>query len=85
MAHPDENRPRQAPPKGQRPEAAADDLDDPKLERDASTGTEVRTPDTEGARQGEAGAQYTGRQMDDRLKTNPRVEDADDVTEDDEA
>jgi hypothetical protein len=35
---------------------------------------EVSAPETDGARVAEAGHGYVGRQMDDRLKTTPRVE-----------
>ena len=44
----------------------------------------VQTPEPEGERHGEAGHAYTGRQMDDRLKSSPRVDDADEVMGDDE-
>lgn len=52
------------------------------------TGTEVRAEppedDGEAKRQGEAGNAYVGREMDDRLKANPRIEDADQVRPEDE-
>ncbi len=41
--------------------------------------TEVSTHDAEQPRTGEAGNQYVGRQMDDGLKSSPRVDDARDV------
>jgi hypothetical protein len=44
--------------------------------------TEVRTPEPDGARLGEAGNAYTGRQMDDDLKTTPRTDDAGDAAGD---
>ena len=47
------------------------------------TVTTVRTPEPEGDRVAEAGNAYTGRQMDDKLKANPRVEDADRAQTDD--
>ena len=40
---------------------------------DAQTNT-VSTPEPDGKRVAEAGNAYVGRQMDDRLKANPRVE-----------
>jgi hypothetical protein len=43
------------------------------------TSQNVATPQTEGARTGEAGNSYMGREMDDDLKANPRVDDARDV------
>lgn len=52
-------------------------------ERDAErSGTEVRTDETKDKRLGEAGHTYVGRQMDDGLKSNPRIRDEDDVKED---
>ena len=59
---------------------AAIDLHDEQLEEAADTGSDVRTPEPEAPRQGEAGNTYTGRQMSDALKDNPRIEDADRVT-----
>ena len=54
------------------------------LPEDAETSSQnVRTPEPEEKRLGEAGNEYVGRQMDDRLKANPRVDDADDVQADD--
>ena len=40
----------------------------------ATTRQEVSAHETDGARVAEAGHGYVGRQMDDRLKTTPRVE-----------
>lgn len=54
---------------------------DQSLPDDAETASEnVSTPEPDGKRLGEAGSQYTGRQLDDDLKTNPRVENAEDVS-----
>lgn len=65
----------QAPPVGRPEQDQADD--------DAETTSQnVATPEPEGKRLGEAGGAYTGRQMDDRLKSSPRVDDARDVTDD---
>lgn len=44
--------------------------------------TEVRAEETENKRLGEAGHNYVGRQMDDDLKSSPRIRDEEDVTED---
>jgi hypothetical protein len=44
-----------------------------------TTRVNVQTPEPIGKRLGEAGSQYVGRPMDDRLKANPRVDDARDV------
>lgn len=54
----------------------ADDLNDDALEEAADTGPEVRTPEPEADRQGEAGNAYVGREMRDDMKANPRIEDA---------
>ena len=60
-----------------RPDPAAADRapDQPQvLPPDADTTNEtVATPEPEGTRVAEAGSAYTGRQMDDRLKSSPRV------------
>jgi hypothetical protein len=40
---------------------------------DAASSQEVSAHETDGARVAEAGHGYVGRQMDDRLKTTPRV------------
>ncbi len=91
MGHPDQHTPddhnithRKDAPEPNLSDETAADLHDERLERDADTGTEVRTPEPEGKRQGEAGNTYTGRQMSDRLKDNPRIEDADRVESDEE-
>lgn len=62
----------------------ADDLGDEDLKEAADTGPNVRTPEPEEKRQGEAGHTYVGRQMDDAQKANPRVEDADHVQDDED-
>lgn len=86
MGHPDQHTPdshhvtnREDAPDPRVPEAAKDDLDDPALEARADTGATVRVPEPEQPRQGEAGAAYVGREMDDAQKANPRIEDADRV------
>ena len=91
MAHPDQHTPNdhrsstdQSAPTPDASQGLADDLKDESLKEAADTGSEVRTPEPEGKRQGEAGASYTGRQMSDELKDNPRVRDADQVQEEDE-
>ncbi|MDX1532272.1 MAG: hypothetical protein R3362_12150 [Rhodothermales bacterium] len=83
MGHPDQHTPdrhnvtnREDAPEPRVPEAAKDDLNDPALEARADTGETVRTPEPEGQRQGEAGAEYVGREMDDRQKANPRIDEA---------
>ena len=83
MSHADRSSTPQRPPASDADQDLRDDLDDPDLEADADTGPDVRTPETEDERQGEAGNTYVGREMDDRLKSNPRPENEDDVTEDD--
>ena len=87
MGHPDQHTPddhrtstRQRPPDASPEQDLNDDLDDPALEADAETGADVRAPETEQPPQGEAGHAYVGREMDDRLKSSPRIEDEDDVT-----
>jgi len=65
----------QAPPASH----PAQDQDHPDAEASSQN---VATPEPEGKRLGEAGNQYTGRMMDDALKSTPRVDDARDVTED---
>ncbi len=88
MGHPDQHTPdghgvtrRDDAPKPQVSDSLAEDLEDPALEDAADTGATVRTPDPEANRQGEAGNDYVGRQMDDGLKANPRIEDASRVKE----
>jgi hypothetical protein len=82
--HPDRQPPpdpRTTEPDGlaaRRPEQDQDLPDDAETTR-----TNVQTPEPAGKRLGEAGSQYTGRQLDDRLKANPRVDDARDVQADD--
>ena len=92
--HPDQHTPDdhrsstdQSPPEADAARAAdlAEDLDDPALENDADTGVDVRTPEPAEERQGEAGNAYVGREMDDAMKVNPRIEDADRVTDEDDA
>lgn len=90
MGHPDQHTPddhrtstQQEPPASDADQDLQDDLDDPALEADADTGSEVRTPEPEGKRQGEAGNTYVGREMDDRLKSSPRPENEDEVTDED--
>lgn len=90
MGHPDQHTPDdhrsstdQSPPDATPSEDLRDDLDAPDLEADADTGAEVRTPKPTDERQGEAGNAYVGREMDDAMKVNPRIEDADRVTDED--
>jgi hypothetical protein len=78
MNRPDQNTPETPTPN--RSNDASIDLHDDQLEEAGGTGTGVSTPEPEEPRQGEAGNTYTGRQMSDALKDNPRVEDADRVT-----
>ncbi|MEP0547419.1 MAG: hypothetical protein ABJF88_10845 [Rhodothermales bacterium] len=89
MGHPDQHTPdnhnvtnRDDAPAQNLSKDTAADLHDDRLEKDADTGSEVRTPDPEDKRQGEAGNTYTGRQMSDALKDNPRIDDADRVEKD---
>jgi hypothetical protein len=89
MGHPDQHTPddhnitnRDDAPAENLSKDTAVDLHDDQLEEDADTGSEVRTPEPETKRQGEAGNAYTGRQMSDSLKDNPRIEDADRVEKD---
>ncbi len=92
MGHPDQTTPDdhrsstdQSPPEADAHQAQeiAEDLDDDALQADADTGSDVRTPEPEEERQGEAGNAYMGRQMNDAMKVNPRIEDADRVTDED--
>ena len=76
--HPDQNTPdshRYRAPDSKTPRTTQ--------ENDAidETGANVRTPEPEEKRLGEAGNEYVGRQMDDALKAHPRVDDADEVQE----
>jgi len=86
LMHPDQRTPdthryRAPDSKPPRPERAPEQ--DQTLPPDAEVSSQnVLTPEPEEPRLGEAGASYTGRQLDDRLKTNPRVDDADAVTPD---
>lgn len=48
-----------------------------------ATSETVLTPDPDGARLAEAGSEYVGRQMDDRLKAHPRVNDGDEAVDQD--
>ena len=67
------------------PDESNANLHDDQAEKKAA-GTEVRAEpadDREVTRQGEAGNAYVGREMDERLKANPRIEDADKVEPDD--
>ena len=67
----------QRAPSGEAPEAPQPDLDP---ERDAApAASEVE----DGARVAEAGHAYVGRQLDDDLKANPRVEDGDAAVDED--
>lgn len=63
------------------PKAPEQDQASDAIDAAGVTGTNVSTPDTEGARVAEAGNQYVGRTMRDDLKANPRVDG--DGTEDD--
>lgn len=60
----------------------SDDLGDEDLKHDADTGSDVRTPEPDADRQGEAGNAYVGREMKEGMKANPRIEDADRVQKD---
>lgn len=62
----------QAPPAHAPAQDQASDAIPPREHGD----TEVRTPSPTQPRTGEAGNDYVGRQMDDDLKANPRVDDA---------
>lgn len=91
MGHPDQHTPDdhrsstdQSPPKAEAQQDLTEDLDDPALKADADTGVEVRTPEPTDERQGEAGNAYMGREMNDAMKVNPRIEDADRVTDEDD-
>jgi hypothetical protein len=87
--HPDQKTPEghryHAPDSAREPaERAPEQAQD--LPADAETTRQnVSTPEPEEPRLGEAGHQYVGRQMDDRLKSSPRVDDADDVQADEDA
>lgn len=86
MGHPDQHTPDTHRSSTQQPPTPGpgQELDaDPALEEDADTGQDVRTPEPNEKRQGEAGHTYVGREMDDRLKENPRIEDEDEVTGED--
>lgn len=90
MGHPDQHTPDQhrsstdqSAPKPNASEDLADDFADPDLKHDADTGPDVRTPEPDADRQGEAGNAYVGREMRDDMKANPRIEDADEVQKED--
>ena len=55
------------------PSGTPPDADQPDLDTDPSAADELET----GARVAEAGNAYIGRQLDDALKSSPRVEDGD--------
>ncbi len=89
MGHPDQHTPddhnvknREDAPAPNLSKDTAIDLHDDQLEEAADTGADVRAPEPEDKRQGEAGNTYTGRQMSDALKDNPRIDDADRVEKD---
>ena len=91
MGHPDQHTPDdhrsttdQSPPEATHGQDLTDDLDDAALKHDADTGPDVRTPEPTDERQGEAGNAYMGREMNDAMKVNPRIEDADEVTDEDD-
>lgn len=67
----DDSRPPDHAPSGEPPEQPQ-----PDLKTDPSTADEM----PEGARVAEAGNAYVGRQLDDDLKENPRLEDGDEAT-----
>ncbi len=86
MGHPDQHTPDdhrsstdQSAPKPNVSQDLTDDLSDDALEDAADTGAEVRTPEPDADRQGEAGNAYVGREMREDMKHNARVEDADRV------
>lgn len=73
------------PSKSRAPEAREPEVDQHDADADAGNdaapaATEVEDGD---ARTAEAGNAYVGRQMDDRLKSSPRVEDADEAVDED--
>jgi hypothetical protein len=70
MQAPDSLSENQAPPLPAQPEQ-----DQALGEGTEATRQNVATPEPEGGRQAEAGNAYTGRQMDDRLKTTSRTDD----------
>lgn len=89
MGHPDQHTPDdhrsatdQSAPKPNAAQDLADDLGGDALEDAADTGSDVRTPEPEADRQGEAGNAYVGREMSDDMKANPRIENAGRVQED---
>lgn len=94
MGHPDQHTPdshdtsnRKDAPEPNVSESIKEDLSPEarrELEERAETGASVRNTETEGAQTGEAGHTYVGRQMDDRLKANPRERDRDKAVEEDE-
>lgn len=91
MGHPDQRTPNdhrsstdQDAPTPNVSQDLTDDLNDEQLRDAADTGPDVRAPEPEEERQGEAGNTYVGRQMSDAQKANPRVEDADRVQKEDE-
>ena len=89
MSHPDQHTPAdhrsstdQDAPLPNASQDLTDDLQDEALEDAADTGATVRTPEPVEKRQGEAGNTYSGRQMSDTMKDNPRVDDAERVRKD---
>lgn len=83
---PDSHRYQSSDSDGSRaPEAREPEVDqhdeDVDLERDAAPA--ANEMDGDDARVAEAGNAYVGRQLDDRLKSSPRVEDADEAVDED--
>lgn len=76
-SHGDAARPKEEAPSGRAPESPQPDLDP---DRDgAPAASEVE----DGARIAEAGNAYVGRELDDALKSSPRVEDGDEAVDTD--
>lgn len=84
--HPDQKTPdshRYRAPDSKREHAPDAPQQDDAIEQAGSNGSNVRTPEPEGKRLGEAGGEYVGRQMDDALKSTPREGDADEGQDED--
>lgn len=79
MGHPDQHTPedhrtssRKGAPEPNLADDLAEDLGEEELKERAETGTDVRTPEPDEKRIGEAGNQYVGRTGSDQIKDEPR-------------
>ncbi len=85
--HPDQSTPDSHRYRSSDSEHAPATPDAPEISQQADVDTDGGTPSApdveEGARVAEAGNAYVGREMDDRLKSSPRLEDGDEAVDED--